>query len=239
MVVRGAGRVRSFRIPPGLLFWCLLFLAVYMAASVLVTTQYFKELRIQETQSALLQQLQRDMEFTRKDLYRAQQQLSMLQDHILGVPEGEPRGHNAEARPPPGQAPPDETLSPPGNRPGVAGKTVVEVKDLAVKQAGMKLEVSFRMVHADAGKGPLRGYVHVIASDRGSAPPQVWTYPKVALREGVPIDYKSGYAFSFRNFITVKGSMFLNSRTDRPSHIHVLAYSESGEPILDRQFEIS
>jgi hypothetical protein len=228
--------MHSFRVRPRFFLWCLVFLAVYVAASALAMSLYIKELRTQKTQAALLQQLQREMEATRKEMYRSRQQLAMLEDHILGVPADANPEPKSEAGKEPSPERPDKAAPGPDVRPG---ETVAEVKGLSVKKAGAKLEVSLRLVNAHVEKGQLRGYLHIIAMDRGSNPPQVWTYPKAAMREGVPVDYRSGYLFSFRNFITVRGSMFLNAETDHPSHIHVLAYTESGETILDRQFEIS
>jgi hypothetical protein len=245
MILRGMGEMRSFRISTRLIFWLLLFMGLYVAASVLVINQYFVELRAHKTQVALLNQLQHEIDRTQKELYRSRQQLSMLKDHFLkdtpatqarAAPDEETRGAAV-----PGGPDPLEVHAPPNSlmpREGENRQEPAEIRDLAVRKAGARLEVRFRLVNNDSRKEQLRGYVHIIAVETASDPPQIWTYPKVALREGEPVDFKSGYTFSIRNYIDIKAKMFLSKESDSPSELRLLVYDESGALILRRTFDI-
>ncbi|MBW1790636.1 MAG: hypothetical protein JRK53_29245 [Deltaproteobacteria bacterium] len=227
MILRGMGQVRSFRVSTRFIFCCLLFLGLYVAASVLVINQYFIELRAHKTQVALLTQLQREIEGTQKELFRSRQQLAMLKDHILKDTTGEKKKRPepardavvaSEAGPDPMEA--QASLDSPVHQGGDDGRpALAEIRGLSVRKSGAQLEIRFRLVNINARDEHLKGYVHIIAVETASDPPQIWTYPKVALRKGAPVDFKSGYHFSIKNYIDIKVRMFLNKESDSPSHL--------------------
>lgn len=239
MVLKGMGQVRSFRVSSKLIFWLLLFLGLYVGASVLAINQYFIELRAQKTQAALMMQLQKDIGETRKELFRSRQQLAMLQDHILkNSPEGMEASESNTVSSIRREEPPSQEKA--GDHSGDEGrKSIVGVRELSVRKAGTELAVAFRLVNLVGRNDPLRGYAHLIVTARGSDPPQIWTYPKVALREDAPMDFKSGYLFSIRNYMNIKAQIFLNTETDNPTNIRLLVYDETGELIFNREFDLS
>jgi hypothetical protein len=117
-------------------------------------------------------------------------------------------------------------------------KALVDVKNWEFRKEGAKLTVRFDITNADQNERLLRGYVHVIAVDQDSEPPQLWTFPKVALREGVPINYRRGQLFIIKRFRKIEGEYFFDSASDSPSLLRVLVYSQSGQLILTKEFEI-
>ena len=82
MIARGLGKVRSFNISSRLLLWATVVLVVYLVFSAVAISRYFGELKSNTAQLNLLQQLQNEIEDTKKTLYRARQRLKFLEDHI-------------------------------------------------------------------------------------------------------------------------------------------------------------
>ena len=117
-------------------------------------------------------------------------------------------------------------------------EATVEIKDLATLKKEGKLTVSFKLVNTDQGDTPLRGYVHIIVTDKESDPLQLWAYPKVALRDGVPINYNRGRLFVIKNFRTIRGEFFLDSHEGSALSLKILVYNQSGNQILQRDFEV-
>jgi hypothetical protein len=245
MVSRGMGEIRTFKVSARFLFLSSLFFVFYIIASILVFNKYLDELRARRDQSGELERLEHGIEDAKRDLYRSKQRLAFLKDYFYDLKVGgEGKAESAE----PGTVTqegttPETTDLSQGSEPAKdAGKerreVLVEIKDLKIKRKGTKLTVSFKLAKAGRGKGALSGYVHIIAMNKGSGPAQFWTYPKVALRNGLPINYKHGEPFRMKHFKTIKGRYFLDSKSRFPSHMKVFVYSQPGKLILQEEFEI-
>ena len=100
------------------------------------------------------------------------------------------------------------------------------------------MTVVFNLVNVHEDKKSVNGYVHMIAMNKESDPPQLWTYPKVALRNGIPIDYRRGQLFLIKRFKTIRGEYFFSSSKEFPSSMKVLVYDQSGKVILQKEFEV-
>jgi len=245
MVSKGLGKIRTFKVSSRFLFLSSLFLVFYIVVSILVFNKYFDELRARKVQSEELERLERGIEEAKRDLYRSKQRLAFLKDYFYDLKVG--REEKAESAGPEtvsqGGTTPETGNLPQGREPvmdsGVTPQEVlVEIKDLKIKRKGAKLAVSFNLAKAGLGQKALRGYVHIIAVNKGSGSAQFWTYPKVALRKGLPINYEHGEAFRMRRFKTIKGTYFLDAESQFPSHLKVLVYSQPGKLILQEEFEI-
>jgi hypothetical protein len=114
---------------------------------------------------------------------------------------------------------------------------MVDIKDVATSKEDAKLTVSFKIVNIGEGNKPLRGYVHIIVTDKGTDTPQYWTYPKVALRDGFPIEYKRGRLFVIKRFRTIIGEFFIDSETKSPLSLKILVYNQFGNLILQKELE--
>jgi hypothetical protein len=79
----------------------------------------------------------------------------------------------------------------------------------------------------------------MIAANRRIQPPQFWAYPKVALREGIPVDYKRGEFFKIKRFRMIRGVYFMDGETDLPSSVTVMIYDTAGALILEKEFEVT
>lgn len=245
MVSKGVGKVRSFKISYRILLCSSVFFASYIIISILVFNGYFDELRASRDQSGRIERIQREIEDTKRELYQSKQRLAFLEDYFLNLkPGGEGQGESFGPETVTQESADPEVTDPPrGSEPaqeaGKEGPEVgVKIKDLNVKKKGTRLTVSFKLARARPNGRALSGYVHIIAINRGSDSTQFWTYPKVALRNGLPVNYKHGEPFTIRKFKTIRGRYFFDSKSEFPSCVKVLIYSQPGKLILQEEFEI-
>ena len=241
MIARGSGKVRSFNISSRFLFWATVVFVLYMVFSAVAISRYFGELRSNTVQLDLLQQLQNEVEDTKKTLYRARQRLKFLEDYIgnsTGKQEKQIESSESEMINPNPTNPviQEETLERPDE--AVPAEPVVDIKNLTTKRRGERLSVEFRLIKIRPDRNQIKGYIFMLAANGESHPPQLWAYPKAALKNGEPVNYKHGEFFKVRNYRIIRGKYFLDSETETPSFLKILVYDESGKLILDKNFEL-
>ena len=241
MIARGLGKVRSFNISSRFLFWATVVFVLYLVLSAVAISHYFGELRSNTVQLDLLQQLQNEIEDTKKTLYRARQRLKFLEDYI-----GDPEGKQEKQVKSPGS----EIINPVPTNPVIQEETlemsdeahpvepVVDIKDLTTERMGERLSVKFRLIKIKPDRNQIKGYVFIIAANSEADPPLLWTYPRAALKNGEPVNYKHGEFFKVRNYRIIQGKYFLDSETKTPSFLKILGYDESGKLILNKEFAI-
>jgi cell division protein FtsB len=240
MIVANLGKVRSFRISSRFLTWSFLFFVFYIVVSIIIINDYFEKRWTNNALTEQLEGLQYEIEGTKKELYRSKQHLALLESHIY------PQETDIEEE----VKPPADTEVQEENTELSTGdsfseiitedsrKTLVDIQDLEIKRDKNKLTVFFNLVNMHEGDESANGYVHIIAMNKESDPPQLWTYPKVALRNGLPIDYKRGQLFLIKRFKTIRGEYFFSTSTELPSSIKVLVYDQSGKILLQKEFEV-
>jgi hypothetical protein len=241
MIVKSMGKVRSFKISSSILLWSSLFFALYLIASVIIFNKYLDEIRLKKHLSGQLERLAHGVEDTKSALYRSQQDLVLLRDYIhkLQSSKVEDAGPAEAEEVKQGNAPPTVESDSGEKVDKKPQETLVEIKDLSVKKQGTKVTVSFALVNVHWDRMPVSGYVHIIATNKESDPPQLWAFPKVALRNGIPINYRGGQAFKIKRFKTIRGRYFLNTTSEFPSSLKVLVYSQSGNLMLEREFQVN
>jgi hypothetical protein len=240
-ISRGAGRVRSFRISVRILFFSSLFLGCFLIVSVIIVNKYIDELFSKEDQSLQLRLLRTQLDHSKRALYRSRQRLALLEDHLRDLDkDAEIEAGVAEdpllAAGDAGIEPEDKEAK--GDQ-DASQEIWIAIEAPSIYKAGGRLKAAFRLKNEREHKGSVSGYVYMIAMDEHSDPPQLQPYPKVALRNGIPVDYKRGQPFSIKRFKTIRGEYSLNSKTEGPSTIKVLVYDTSGKLILDREFRVS
>jgi uncharacterized coiled-coil protein SlyX len=240
MIVGQVGKSRSFRISSRIMTWASIFFAFYILSSILVFNGYFKELRASRAQSALLERLQKEIQETRRALNRSKQHLALLEEAIddLGASQQTP----TKVSTPKPAIQKKEAVAPEQPAGQAARKRAdtqqVGIEDLSFSREGSKLKVTFRLVNRDKEDNPASGYVHIIAVHRGTDPPQQWAYPDVALRNGMPTNYKKGQLFFIKRFRTMRGEYLLDPGSETPSSVRVLVYDNHGNLILEREYEV-
>lgn len=240
MVSRGVGKVRSFSLSPRILLVSLLFFACYIIVSLFVINDYFDKLRTNKAQLIKIDRLQKQVENARKLLYQSEQRVILLKKHdknsksdvAISLEPVRPEKIELKKAEEAGDIEAEDTLE------EGPQEVTVEITDLTTLKKEGKLTVTFKIVNTNQGDTPLRGYVHIIVSDKESDPLQLWTYPKVALRDGVPINYKRGRLFVIKNFRTIRGEFFLDSHEGSALSLKILVYNQSGNQILQGDFEV-
>ncbi|MBN1278110.1 MAG: hypothetical protein JXA35_11540 [Deltaproteobacteria bacterium] len=248
MIVRGVGKVRSFKLSTRFLFWSLLFFVLYIIASVIIINEYFSEIRKSRIHSGQHQQLKQEFEEKEKELYRTNQHLAFLKDYINKIESGETanleppeiKREKPEAEIPepyPGSGEVDEVTVERETVHSEPEKDAVDIKDFNFKQEGAELTVDFRLINTGQSKDAVSGYVHIIAVDDKEDSQQFWASPKVLMQEGVPVNYKQGQLFVIKYFKEIRGRYLFETADVSPSFIKVLVYNRSGDLILERVFE--
>jgi hypothetical protein len=241
MIVRGLGKVRSFNISSRLLFWATLVFVLYLIFSAVAISRYFGELKYNTVQLDLLQQLQNEIEDTKKTLNQARQRLKFLEDYIdnsQGKQENQAESPGPEIISAAPTKPVIQEQTPETSDETDTAESVVDIKNLTTKRGWGRVSVKFRLIKIRPDRNQIKGYIFMIATNKESDPPQLWTHPKVALKNGEPINYKQGQVFKVRNYRIIRGRYFLDSKSVIPSFLKILVYDESGKLILKKEFSI-
>lgn len=240
MIVANLGKVRSFKISSRLLTWSFLFFVFYIVVSIIIINDYFEKRWTNNALTEQLEGLQYEIEGTKKELYRSKQHLALLENQIYPretiVEEEVEQPADTELQEENDALPEDDCSSEKVMEP--SRESPVDIENLETKSDNNKLKVFFKLVNMYEGDKSANGYVHIIATNKKSDPPQLWTYPKVALQNGIPIDYKRGQLFLIKHFKTIRGEFFFSSPTEFPSSIKVLVYDQSGKMLLQKEFEV-
>jgi hypothetical protein len=244
MILGKVGKSRSFKISSRIFFWACLFFIVYIITSVLVFNGYFGALRSNRSQQALLDQLQQEIKDTKKELHISKQHLVLLEKAVYDMSASLEQPAKTTAVP--------ENAAPEKPAPAVEAGPVektqkssqapvrdrVDIKDLEIQREDTILKVNFKLVNINQDEVPVSGYVHIVAMNKDADPPQSMTYPKVALKDGLPVDYKRGQLFFIKRFKTIRGEYSINSKTESPSTVKVIVYDHPGTLIFQKEFEV-
>ncbi len=248
MIVGKKGNVRTFKISFRFLFWTSALLALYLFASIFVFYAYLDERRTNSGHLTELKRLQHEINETKRTLDRSKHRLTLLKNSIKDL---ESRDKASPELASPTEKPdiisvPTEVEREPVEKverelvekaESIPAEQFVDIKDLSIKKEGNELTISFNIVNVK-NKGPADGYVHIVAIDKHSDPPQFLAYPKVALKDGIPINFKRGQPFLIRRFKTISGRYLLDTETESVSSMKVLIYNKSGTLVLQKEFEV-
>jgi hypothetical protein len=241
MVARGPGRVRTFKMSPRILLMGLIFFLLYLPISVLVINDYLIGREEQEVQRHQVSRLRAELDDARKLIFRYQQQVALLREHVQ-TDKAEPvtsLKEMARAREPLPEAPKTSTPGQPTS--DEAWRTVLppaaDIKDLAIYREGEDLKVIFKIVNLK-DVGSLEGYVFVVALDPANSPNGLWSYPQAVLQDGIPVDPGNGFRFVIRNFKTITMTHGLGPEGDLPPILRILVYDRSGNLLRKEDMEV-
>jgi|GEM_PF-1203831 len=113
----------------------------------------------------------------------------------------------------------------------------VDINGLVIKKKGLKLNIRFNIVNMRKDKRSVHGYVHIIAFDKNSDSPLFLAFPQIALKDGIPVEFKRGQPFSIRRFKTIKGRYLFNTETGPVSAIKILVYDKSGTLVFQKEYD--
>lgn len=241
MILRGVGKVRTFRISPRLFIWAAIFFAAFILCSVLIINEYIR-LRKQAAHQAMMIEAQKvQAAKDQKGLVRAKQHIDLLEDYIRTLEEQKEieAAPPKTVKPPVVNAPPSETTAVQDPEPEEITSALVDVKDLVIQKELTRMRVSFKLVNTTPGDEAVGGYYHMIAKGDTPDPPEEWIYPQQELKNGLPANFKRGKVFLIQRFKPVYWGIDITAGSATPSAIMVLVYDQAGDLILKKSFEVN
>ncbi|MGD8387541.1 MAG: hypothetical protein PVG49_10405 [Desulfobacteraceae bacterium] len=250
MIMGRFGKMRSFKISPHLIFWSLLFLAVYLPASVLVFNRWVELRQTTRNQETRIDEIEMKLEKAERALFKFKQHVILLETYIESLEKQEMR---TEAEPPqeapavetPPQEPETvEAASPQAEQAQEEEEAPAEEPELVdVEKLTFSIEpgsflVDFNLTNIHRGEDPVSGYIHILAS--GTTNGDTWweVYPRGSVENGLPVSYRVGQPFIIQRFKPVQGRFDIRPERGAPTTIHVVVYDDTGRLIYNTPFEV-
>ncbi|MFC1580395.1 hypothetical protein ACFL4N_05720 [Thermodesulfobacteriota bacterium] len=239
MILRGVGKVRSFRISPRFFILALVFFLAYLTCSAVAFNEYFRLRRQNGLQFQMIEKQKMLAEKDQKVLVRSKQHIDLLEDYIRTLEEQkETKTTTIRTTAPPAQkTPPTEVAATRPEEPEEITSTLVDIKDLVIQKELTRMRVSFKLVNALPAGKPVGGYYHMIAKGDSPNPPENWIYPQQELENGLPVNFKRGRVFLIQRFKPISWGFDISAGF--PNAIMVLVYDQSGDLILKKSFEVN
>ncbi|MBU2549888.1 MAG: hypothetical protein KKB20_15850 [Proteobacteria bacterium] len=223
-------------ISPNMLVYALIFTVVYIVLSVLAINRYFEV----SYENKILRQ---DLNHCAQTLNTQRFQSSYVKHYKelaseLDKAERRKQPPPAEAEKPapaPAEAPKPEKAEVKAESSGPAwpDQSPVDAINLTLRperdNTAVRFQFNLRNVHPD--NKMVNGYLFVILVNPQASPPATASYPETELRNLLPTDYKSGTVFSIRHGKTVRGLIENLTNAAAFSQVHVLVYTEDGQPL--------
>jgi ribosomal protein S8 len=239
-VIRSIGKIRTFKISPRTIFLASIFLALYIISSIFIINDYFDLREVKNTQSERIKQLENDLSKIKKALLRSNQHLALLDDYIHNAETG--KGQETQLASNRDQKDMGTIRGAKNvSKKGVLEKRsemAVDVTNVVIQKDGYLLTIDFRIINLQRSKGPVQGYIHMIARNDKANTPQEWTYPRESISDGIPVNYRRGHFFRIERFKQIRGRFNLLPNSETPTSIKVLIYNQAGESILEKEFEV-
>jgi hypothetical protein len=244
MVVGGLGKIHSFRVSRRILLGASLFFVAFILFSIVIINRY---LALREAHYELVERMgltEKHLNSSQKALRRSKQLAAFLEEYISRTEEGSETPSQAakEGTAQGKRAESSKSASSKDTAGGTKEKSPAElfqIKDILIEQEGAKLSINFRLVVSQPGANPVGGYVHIIAEDSTSNPPQWWAYPRQKLIKGIPENFRSGHTFSIYRYKLIHGRIQLGSPSVSPSAIKVLIYDQKGTLVTEKNLEVT
>jgi hypothetical protein len=241
MIIRGVGKVQSFKISPRIVLWAAIFFLIYISASIFIINKHFDLHRTHLTQSERITQLKRQISNSKQNIHRFEQHIAVLRDHIdLLEKSGEHQEATVKSEYLQHKGTVRSVLEPSKDREKRGDSTnVVDVKDMVIQRQESRMTVDFKLVNTRPGENVVGGYLHIIAVGKDPNPPPEWTHPKEKIQNGLPLNFRRGQLFLIRRFKPIHTKFSLTSTSEPPTAVKVLVYDRSGVLILEKEFEVS
>ncbi len=231
MVMGHVGKVRSFKVSPRLLFWSIVFLALYFPFSIVVTNWWMDLKRETEEQRSRIDKLEQELFRSERSLFKFQQHVALLDGYIASLEMGKglegasDNGVEEENTISGTESATDEPLS-----------DLVDIQRMTIDKDNRRLKVAFNLVNIFKGDEPVSGYVHVLASGRDRGNPWWEIYPRGEVEKGMPAKYRVGHPFIIQRFKPIRAQFHM--RPGGPDSIRVVVYDEKGRLIYLGSFDV-
>ncbi len=219
MIFKGVGKVKTFKISAHFLLWVSLFLIFYIVVTIFLTNlfiDYYRNNKILADQNAELRAM---LIKTKKSLEESKQHIALLDDYITEKKNQSPR-----------------PLSMVDHAESSLTK-LVDIDELKVERNKSTIKVDFRIINKQVNEEPIGGYIFVLVSIKDSDKSEVWVYPNSPLKDGIPINYRSGQRFFIQRFKSISSQYTLNKSINRPLIFKIFVYDRNGTLILKKVVE--
>ncbi len=235
MVMGRVGKVRSFKVSPRILFWTLLFLALYFPLSIVVANWWVELKRETEAQKARIEQLELELARAERSLFKFQQHVALLDGYIASLEiEKDISGAAASA------SHIDEKETTPETKPssGEPVPSLVDIEQMSIQKERGGVKVAFNLVNIAEGDEPVSGYIHILASGDHRGSRQWAVYPRGEAEDGMPVSYRVGQPFIIQRFKPIRGRFDNFPGGGAPESIRVVVYDDKGSLIYNEPFDV-
>jgi len=242
MVMGRMGKVRSFKVSPRLVWVCILFIALYLPASIFVFNRWVDLRRETTEQRAKIVQFEEDLGRAERTLFKFQQHVALLDGYIASMKEERSRPvatapAPAEAAAPAGREPPAEAASEKTHETAGRAPELVDIQQMSVKNEKGVVAVNFNLVNIDQ-EDAVSGYIHILASGRYGEASWWEIYPRGDVKDGLPASYRVGQPFIIQRFKPIHGEFDARTERGAPETIRIVVYDDGGTLIFDASYEV-
>jgi len=219
MIFKGVGKIRTFEISSHLLVWASLFFIFYIVATIFLTNafiNYYRQNRILANENTEFRAM---LIKTTKSLEESKQHIALLDDYIAEKKEQS-----------------SEPLSTGDHAESVLPK-LVDIDELKVERNESTITIGFRIINKQLNEKPIGGYIFVFTRIKDSDKSEVWVYPDSQLKDGLPVNYKSGQRFLIQSFKLVSSKYTLAKSKNRQLIFEILIYDTEGTLIFKKVVE--
>lgn len=219
MIFKGVGKVKTFKISAHFLLWVSLFFIFYIVVTIFLTNlfiDYYRNNKMLADENAELRAM---LIKAKKSLEESKQHIALLDDYITEKKDQSPRPLSTV----------DHTES--------SLTKLVDIDELKVERNKSTIKVDFRIINKQVNEEPIGGYIFVLVSIKDSDKSEVWVYPNSPLKDGIPINYRSGQRFFIQRFKSISSQYTLNKSINRPLIFKIFVYDRNGTLILKKVVE--
>ncbi|MBE9591872.1 MAG: hypothetical protein IMF19_00180 [Proteobacteria bacterium] len=219
MIFKGVGKVRTLKISPHFLLWVSLFFIFYIVVTIFLTNlfiDYYRNNKMLADENAEFRAM---LIKAKKSLEESKQHIALLDDYITEKKDQSPRPLSRV------------------NHTESSLTKLVDIDELKVERNKSTIKVDFRIINKQVNEEPIGGYIFVLVSVKDSDKSEVWVYPNSPLKDGIPINYRSGQRFFIQRFKSISSQYTLNKSINRPLIFKIFVYDRNGTLILKKVVE--
>jgi hypothetical protein len=239
MVIRSVGKPYSFKISHRIILWTSLIFIVYVLVSLYTLNRFFFLHRQYNIQSEKLAKLDKEHKDILKELDQTKEYMTGLEEYINKPSDLKRAEDKSLKKEEPAAKAIDITRADLYKKDQDEQKipSTVDIKDVVIKKDGSSTVIDFRLVNTMQEQDAIEGYLHIIAMDKKGNYPQEWSFPRDALKDGLPVDFRLGQSFFIQRFKSYHRQFGMSLNSELPKAIRVLVYDRSGRIILKKEFD--
>jgi hypothetical protein len=249
MVIGSVGRVKSFKVSRRGILGVVIFLLLYIPASIYLINEFFELRHDYKVQGINLDKRDEELSSVNQELLKSEQHVALLNNYIQEIKK--PVSHNnenvgtyVENRIDQYVETKEEDIV--SEDPETENKTIeygnsVIVEDFSKQIEGPSMTVDFKLSNTQPDKNTVEGYVHIIVESEIDGSTRLWSYRNATIKDGLPSDFRRGKLFSIKRFRQITVEIDLGSDQVILNKIRVLVYNKSGTLIYvyEKEYEVS